>query len=63
MSTALLAINAASAALDLLIQYNISEQKLIDLRAARNGAPFTDEDLALLSKDAQSAIDSIKGDA
>lgn len=60
---ALLAINAASAALDLLINYNISEQKLIDLRAAKNGQPITAEDLQHLSIDAQNAIDLIKGGA
>jgi hypothetical protein len=61
MSNALTAINAASAALNLLAQYNISEQKLIDMRAAKNGEPFTAEDLAHLSADAQAAIDSIQG--
>lgn len=60
---ALLAINAASAALDLLVNYNISEQKLIDLRAAKNGVPITAEDLQHLSADAQAAVDLIKGDA
>lgn len=56
----LLAINAASAALDILMNYNLSEQKLIDLRAAKNGQPITAEDLQHLSIDAQTAIDSIK---
>lgn len=58
---ALDAVNAASAALDLLVNYGINEQKLIDMRNAKNGEPFSAEDLALLSHDAQAAIDSIKG--
>lgn len=56
----LLAINVANAALDLLVNYNISEQKLIDLRASKGGAPITIEDLQHLSVDAQTAIDSIQ---
>jgi len=63
MSSALEVVNGINALLNLAADWNISEQKLIDLRAARNGEPFTEADLSILSKDAQSAIDSIKGDA
>lgn len=55
----LLAINAVSAILDLLAQYNVSAQKLIDLRQA-SGGTLTQDDLRKLSEDAQAAIDSIE---
>ncbi len=63
MSTesALKVLNIAGSALDLLAQYNISEQKLVDLRAANGGAPITADDLAKLSNDAQNAINAIQG--
>jgi len=54
-------LNIAGAALDLADQYNISEQKFLDLRKSKNGAPLTAGDLTSLSKDSQAAIDSIKG--
>jgi hypothetical protein len=58
---ALQVVNAASLILDLLAQYNISAQKLIDMRAANGGASLTRVDLEQLSDDAQAAIDSIQG--
>lgn len=58
--SALKILNIASSALDLLGQYNISEQKFIDLRAAKNGEPINAADLMGLSTNAQAAIDSIQ---
>lgn len=53
-------VNIALGLLDVLDNHNIAAQKLLDLRAAKNGEPFTDEDVAKLRSDAQTAIDSIK---
>lgn len=52
-------INLALGALDILENHNISVQKLIDLKASKNGQPLTDEDVAKFRADAQAAIDAI----
>jgi len=55
------ALNAASAALDALSAFNVSHQKLIDMKAAKNGEPFTDADLTELYTENKSTLDTLIG--
>lgn len=59
----LTAINAFSAALDGLASFNVSHQKIIDMKAAKNGEPFTDADLTELYQENKSTLNTLIGDA
>lgn len=56
------ALNLVSTALDGLGQWNISHQKLIDMKAAKNGEPFTEADLTELYQDNKTTLNTLIGD-
>lgn len=56
-------VNALSAAIDDFAAYNIPFQKIIDMKAAKNGEPFTDADLTELYQENKSTLNTLIGDA
>ncbi len=55
-------VNAFSAALDGLAAFNVPHQRIIDMKAAKNGEPFTKDDLTELYQENKSTLNTLIGD-